>query len=872
MSWLIDTKAISSLLKEAQKQFDKALDIKDDEEEESDNVQTSTDSVSPISSSKVTPSASSSAGGWGLNFSNDPKKSEPITKVPCKGSSESLEVLSNPTTPSSELQSPQSVSTVYESDSVEVLSADDTSKGISQIDSIASPTSPESIEVLGDLRYDDLTSISVADVSITDEPSQTTEVPVTVKLPITTPPSRLRLNVLPSHMPITYLGEPIVEEDKALSSKMNESNDSDKTIVSVDETSMEMIEVRTVSDSTASFEEICPSIRPTPPPGNVQKLMDETQRKGSSGDQSADELETGTSSDIEIISSPSTNNSAYRESPIKTTGSKEGGQQHRKGHIREPSEVSVQSNASEESRGSSQSETEKLSKRINELSEILEQRELKLLEIGRRNSELHEQNLDLQSKIEAKERAKDPLEITNVTEEYAQRMSALEKKFQQTIREKEAFRKELAALKQEFVSKINKSEADKSLEEKEKLVTELRQEGEKLSKQILNYTNIIKKLRAKEKENDTSLKSQKEQITSLTEETERLKKSLQAKSEVECQQIEAVHKLTSEKKMFEEEAISLQIINDDLQQKHDTLKTSLEAAKTELKELRNQNAEMSKRLADLSSIETENQETITQNQHMNEVITELKKKHRQKEEQQEAKINQLRKENANLLRQLEDAEHRLQNSTEEYSYATVPLIKQIDSLRSQMATKTENWEKREQELLQKVEEFQQQARQTNMSETTFKEKICALKEQVQALETKLNESYQKMDELTVKLQSQKLEFEREANARNDTEIHFKTRERELKEKITQLQNKLTEAEERLKRQPVTHRNVLLLNEANEEDDERTYTNEPKKSVTLGDGCDKNMSLSPTVSLDRMSLGDSFSWHPVSIISSTLTIQ
>lgn len=41
------------------------------------------------------------------------------------------------------------------------------------------------------------------------------------------------------------------------------------------------------------------------------------------------------------------------------------------------------------------------------------------------------------------------------------------------------------------------------------IIKELREEGEKLSKQQLQHSNIIKKLRVKEKENDALIKSQK---------------------------------------------------------------------------------------------------------------------------------------------------------------------------------------------------------------------------------------------------------------------------------------------------------------------------------------------------------------------------
>ena len=47
------------------------------------------------------------------------------------------------------------------------------------------------------------------------------------------------------------------------------------------------------------------------------------------------------------------------------------------------------------------------------------------------------------------------------------------------------------------------------MKEKDQQVAELLEEGEKLSKQQLQSNNIIKKLRAKEKDNDAILKSQK---------------------------------------------------------------------------------------------------------------------------------------------------------------------------------------------------------------------------------------------------------------------------------------------------------------------------------------------------------------------------
>ena len=60
--------------------------------------------------------------------------------------------------------------------------------------------------------------------------------------------------------------------------------------------------------------------------------------------------------------------------------------------------------------------------------------------------------------------------------------------------------------------------------------------GEKLSKQQLQSNNIIKKLRAKEKETDTQLKTLREKGESQKTELEKLKKILDNKCDVEKQQ------------------------------------------------------------------------------------------------------------------------------------------------------------------------------------------------------------------------------------------------------------------------------------------------------------------------------------------------
>lgn len=238
-----------------------------------------------------------------------------------------------------------------------------------------------------------------------------------------------------------------------------------------------------------------------------------------SGHTSGDELETTTSSDIEIISSPNGDSSSVqsgsRQSPAKLQKFRCSGDQtsaiemlfgksaktKTKGHNRELSETSSHSDDSHSS------EIDRLLKRVSEMTEILEAREAKLIDTTRRNAELQELNIELKHQLEnILSKQVDSADINLVTEEYTQRLSALERKFQQAIREKDILRKQLEQARQDAATRMSKGELETLINEKDETIKELRHEGEKLSKQQLQHSNIIKKLRAKEKENESSIK------------------------------------------------------------------------------------------------------------------------------------------------------------------------------------------------------------------------------------------------------------------------------------------------------------------------------------------------------------------------------
>lgn len=234
------------------------------------------------------------------------------------------------------------------------------------------------------------------------------------------------------------------------------------------------------------------------------------------------------------------------------------------------------------------SETDRLQRRISELNEQLEKREYKLAELVKVNNELQlryeqlSESSQNQLLVKSNSPAASSGTVDTVTEEYTQRLSALEKRFQQSIRERDQLREQLKVARQELDTRIKRDVYDSELKEKDFVINELRLEGGKLSKEVLHHSNIIKKLRAKEKENDEIMRRQSDQIREQQDELDRMKRSVSAREDVERAQIEAVNQLALVKKKLESENGDLKSRLDDALQKLEALTVSFSATKQEL--------------------------------------------------------------------------------------------------------------------------------------------------------------------------------------------------------------------------------------------------------------------------------------------------
>lgn len=77
---------------------------------------------------------------------------------------------------------------------------------------------------------------------------------------------------------------------------------------------------------------------------------------------------------------------------------------------------------------------------------------------------------------------------------------------------------EIKGMREELSTRLNSNETMEIIREKEEQIRELLEEGEKLSKQQLQHSNIIKKLRVKNKESETKITKQNKMLKEQEEE------------------------------------------------------------------------------------------------------------------------------------------------------------------------------------------------------------------------------------------------------------------------------------------------------------------------------------------------------------------
>ncbi|XP_017820515.1 TATA element modulatory factor isoform X1 [Callithrix jacchus] len=421
---------------------------------------------------------------------------------------------------------------------------------------------------------------------------------------------------------------------------------------------------------------------------------------------------------------------------------------------------------SAESQPEAFSEKEDVCKTVEFLNEKLEKREAQLLSLSKEKALLEEAYDNLKDEMfRVKEESSS---ISSLKDEFTQRIAEAEKKVQLACKERDAAKKEIKNIKEELATRLNSSETADLLKEKDEQIRGLMEEGEKLSKQQLHNSNIIKKLRAKDKENENMIAKLNKKVKELEEELQHLKQVLDGKEEVEKQHRENIKKLNSVVERQEKDLGRLQVDMDELEEKNRSIQAALDSAYKELTDLHKANAakdseaqeaalsrEMKAKEELSAALEKAQEEARQQQETLAIQVGDLRLALQRSEQAAARKEDYLRHEIGELQQRLQEAENRNQELSQSVSSTTRPLLRQIENLQATLGSQTSSWEKLEKNLSDRLGESQTLLAAAVERERAATEELLANKIQMSSMESQNSLLRQENSRFQAQLESEK---------------------------------------------------------------------------------------------------------------------
>ncbi|XP_071295471.1 TATA element modulatory factor [Agelaius tricolor] len=511
-------------------------------------------------------------------------------------------------------------------------------------------------------------------------------------------------------------------------------------------------------------------------------------------------------------------------------------------------------------------EKQELKKMIDALTEKLEKREIQLLSTSKERARLEEAYDNL--KDEMFRMKEESSSLSSLKEEFAQRIADAEKKLQLACKERDAAKKEVKTVKEELATRLNTNETAELLKEKEEQIKGLMEEGEKLSKQQLQNSNIIKKLRAKEKERENINTKQNKKIKELEEELQHLKQVLDGKEDLEKQHRDSIKQLNSVVERQEKDLTKLQAEVEELEERNRSVQAALDSAYKELADLHKANATKDSEAQEAAlsremkakeelglALEKAQEEARQQQEALAIQVADLRLALQRAEQQAARKEDYLRQEIGELQQRLQEAESRNQELSQSVTSATRPLLRQIENLQATLGAQTSAWEKLEKNLSDRLGESQTLLAAAAERERAATEELLANKIQMSSSESQNSLLRQENTRLQAQLEVErnKLKKMENENSRYEVELeglkdeYAKTLEDAKKEKAllaTQLEMEKMKVEQERKK-------AVLVQEAAKEKDRKPFTVETVSSTP-------SMSRSSSISgVDMAGLQTSF---------------
>ncbi|NWU60375.1 TMF1 factor, partial [Pterocles burchelli] len=491
-------------------------------------------------------------------------------------------------------------------------------------------------------------------------------------------------------------------------------------------------------------------------------------------------------------------------------------------------------------------EKQELKKMIDSLTEKLEKREIQLLSTSKEKARLEEAYDNL--KDEMFRMKEESSSLSSLKEEFAQRIADAEKKLQLACKERDAAKKEVKTVKDELATRLNTNETAELLKEKEEQIKGLMEEGEKLSKQQLHNSNIIKKLRAKEKERENTNTKQNKKIKELEEELQHLKQVLDGKEDLEKQHRDSIKQLNSVVERQEKDLSKLQVEVEDLEERNRSVQAALDSAYKELADLHKANATKDSEAQEAAlsremkakeelglALEKAQDEARQQQEALAiQVVTDLRLALQRAEQQASRKEDYLRQEIGELQQRLQEAESRNQELSQSVTSATRPLLRQIENLQATLGAQTSAWEKLEKNLSDRLGESQTLLAAAAERERAATEELLSNKIQMSSVESQNSLLRQENTRLQAQLEVErnKLKKMENENSRYEVELeglkdeYAKTLEDAKKEKTllaTQLEMEKMKVEQERKK-------AIFVQEAAKEKDRKSFTVETVSST------------------------------------------
>ncbi|XP_041364019.1 TATA element modulatory factor-like isoform X2 [Gigantopelta aegis] len=558
--------------------------------------------------------------------------------------------------------------------------------------------------------------------------------------------------------------------------------------------------------------------------------------KSVSGHESSDDIETTTSSDIEIISTPngdsyvkpfdlsplrialqktaSHSGHLHRRSDSQSSGStySKAGESDQMSPGRDSLERQDQESGDEDRSGpelcavheeSSDSpyHPQKLLQKLAEKEEILQHREHRLVQLSKENNDLLEANSILRNQLQQMEELRDSemADLNTLTEEFTKRLSESEHKTQTVLREKESIKQQLETTQRELTKRSADVNLHAVLAEKDEIIAELRQEGEKLSKQQLQSNTIIKKLRAKEKENDALITGQKTKLETLTKEVEHLRKVCSSKEDLEVKQTEAINQLNLaiQKQMKETETLKGEL--EEAYDKARSLQVTLDGSYKEIAELHRLNAAQDSKAQEAAlsaslhvreelemSLEKEKQRFKYEKEALIVQIEDLRLAMTRAERDHNRREDMLRQEISHLQQQLQEDEARNQELAQAVSSATKPLLRQIENLQSTYSAQSQSWEKVDRSLTERLGDVQNQLAFSVEKERTANENVMTLTTRVTALDSQCSRLRQEKAQLSAQAEMDKANIEMLEDAKHSELAQVEAVRNQMSKEMTEV--------------------------------------------------------------------------------------